>query len=645
MGRLHGPATVFAIAIGLGLVTIAAGDDAAAARSAALRAASGAGAIRVAARPVAPAAYAPWQAPPNQAPSGSTQARPGPAFVPGVETPTATEANLTPPGASTELEGAAPAGGATGPGTTRPPANAAGAGQAESVPPGARFSDAPGQGILTLDEVLLSVDRSFPMLEAALFLRNVAAGDRLAAEGAWDLMLDAGEEVEALGFYRNNRAMAGLSQATWNGGYLFGGYRVGRGDIEPWYQERVTDEGGEFAAGFKAPLLRDRAIDKRRAALGKAQVGVAAAEPYIGRSRIDYLRAATEKYWKWVAAGQSYLVARNLVELARRRMQAIDDRVRVGDLPGQDQIDNQRLIAAREAKLIDADRKFRAAAVELALYLRDERGRMIVPGSARLPQFPEPRPPAPDQVQLDLEFALEMRPELRVLELTRDKYGIDLRYARNQFLPGLNVATKASQDFGPQSSSKGDKSPFELELGLFFDMPLQRRTARGQVAAIQGEIARINAQLRYARDRVSTDVILALTNLMAAHAELQRARDAVRLTDELRNIEEVRLLRGDSDVLRINLREVDLATYQLLVIEALDNYFEAEADYRAALASPLVPGAEPRALGNGAFRSEGAEAPVDVRRREGEPPAGAAPGPNGGAGANPEASRGVPLRR
>ncbi len=50
------------------------------------------------------------------------------------------------------------------------------------------------------------------------------------------------------------------------------GYRIGDGDFAPWYGERETNEGGEFAVGAALPFWKDRVIDKRRAEIFKAQI-------------------------------------------------------------------------------------------------------------------------------------------------------------------------------------------------------------------------------------------------------------------------------------------------------------------------------------------------------------------------------------
>ncbi|MCS7047042.1 MAG: hypothetical protein NZO58_11855, partial [Gemmataceae bacterium] len=64
-----------------------------------------------------------------------------------------------------------------------------------------------------MDDVLASVDRHFPLLFAIAEERNIAAGQRLAAEGAFDLNLRSRGTVQD-GSFTNQRFDLALEQAT-----------------------------------------------------------------------------------------------------------------------------------------------------------------------------------------------------------------------------------------------------------------------------------------------------------------------------------------------------------------------------------------------------------------------------------------------
>ena len=215
---------------------------------------------------------------------------------------------------------------------------------------------------LLLDDVIGSVVASYPLLQAAMFGRNIAQGDLLAANGEFDLKLKADTLNMPLGFYENYRQSVGAEQPLFSGGSVFGGYRLGTGNFPVYYGERDTKLGGEFKAGATIPLAQNRNIDDRRAMLWRSGYGVQAVEPEIQAQLIEFIRSASITYWNWVAAGQNVRIAEELLKNATERNDGLRRRVEQGDIPPIEITDNQRLIVSRRTKLIDARRKFQQSA-------------------------------------------------------------------------------------------------------------------------------------------------------------------------------------------------------------------------------------------------------------------------------------------
>ncbi len=247
---------------------------------------------------------------------------------------------------------------------------------------------------LQLQTVIVSVQESYPLLVSALLERRIADGKQLSAWGEFDLDVKAFGIAAPEGYYQTYRNGIGLSQPIFSGGYLYGGYKIGDGNFEPWYGERETNEGGEFAAGFGLPLLGNRSIDKRREALFKAELGRQAVEPAIRAQLLEFVRLSSQAYWSWVAAGQTLESQRELLKLAQARVNQIEQRVSAGDLGRIARINNDQLIASRETKVIESQRKLQAAAIKLSLFLRGRNGQPIIPNESQLPNaFPRTRPP------------------------------------------------------------------------------------------------------------------------------------------------------------------------------------------------------------------------------------------------------------
>ena len=448
----------------------------------------------------------------------------------------------------------------------------------EEIPIGRR------NDVLQLEQVVESVHRSFPLLEAALLTRDTAFGEHLAAHGAFDVKLKGTTENGPLGFYQTYRQNIGVEQPTYGGGALFGGYRIGRGDFQPWYGERQTDDGGEFRAGVAVPLARNVNIDARRAQLWRTDLDRQLAEPEIRLQLIDFVRTASYAYWDWVAAGRRLQIAESLLKIAKDRNMAIRRNVELGNTEPPVLQDNRRLIVSREAKLIEAQRKRQQAAIKLSLFYRDDRGQPLVADDDQVADFPAPQTVDEDALAVDIEAAIASRPELLALDLLQKQLQIDCAEARNDLLPEIQAVVAGSQDVGAPATSKNDKSPYELDAGLFLEVPVQRRKARGKMTAVEGKLGQVAAKRRMTADKIATDVQAVYAALLAAYQQIERAHESAELADRLAEIERRRFELGESDLLSVNLREQQAAEAQSTEVDALYEYFTARADYRATLA-------------------------------------------------------------
>ena len=462
-----------------------------------------------------------------------------------------------------------------------------------SDPPGApkaapalRGAVASVGGPLTLDEVLVSLERNYPLLRAVEQERAIAGGRLLSSMGAFDLNLANGVEGQGT-TYDNLRTTVGASQGLPVGGLgVFAGYRSGLGEFPTYNLGQKTADGGEFRAGVSMPLLRDRVIDRPRANVQQARLDIAIAEPVIERQRLDFQRAAARVYWNWVATGRRLKVAEDLVKLAVDRDEQLKARVEVGPVANIERIDNQQNIALRNGVLVQAQRGFQQATVELSLFLRDGAGSPSLAGADRLPAFPEVRAVDPNTFDSSLRTALENRPEPRRIAFLREKALIELRLAENQTLPTLNAIVAASQDVGYGRSSLSGSNGLDrttLSAGLAFQLPVQRRDARGRILQSQAQLAQLEQQYRFAEDLVRADVQDAFSALERAFEFHGQASKRVELAQLVARAERELLRLGRSDVLRVTLREQAAFDAEVVEIGAKQDYFRAFADFKAAL--------------------------------------------------------------
>jgi len=440
---------------------------------------------------------------------------------------------------------------------------------------------------LTLETVLSSVKQQYPPYLAILIEQDLRNGRATQAMGAFDTQLVGSNVWPFLGYYSGSTSYVGVEQPLRNwGGGLYSGYRFSERDLANYNKDR-TQDGGNAVIGFRVPLLRDGAIDSRRAALFKAQIDQELADPLILRQYLDFIRSATVAYFNWMAAGFRLGLAEDLLANAEERQEIVVDMVAKGAQAPVVKVDNERLVVSRRLSLVGARRNLEAAELQLSLFYRDARDQPIRVERKRLPKaFPTMQPPTRDEQKTALAKAKQMRPEVRQIELLLERNEVDLRLARNQRQPNLDLAVDLDQGMGDRRYSDLDQT--EMQAKLKFSVPLQQREAKGALMVGTAQEERLEIEMQFARDQIDQSVNDALSALKAVLEQTGLTRDNVRLAEELEKAETNRFRQGATDLLALQIREQATFDARQQVVEAQADFFRAMAFYRAAVAADAI---------------------------------------------------------
>ncbi len=446
------------------------------------------------------------------------------------------------------------------------------------------------EGPLGFEEVLASIESRYPPYLIALIERDLAEGRLGQVRGAFDLELSGKVKDVPNGYYEYSTVEAGLEQflGLW-GSTIFGGYRLTEGEELPDYYPERTQEDGEFALEFRLPILKGGAIDAPRAAIDQAFIDARAVDPFLARLRLDFLRAAGLAWAKWVAAGLELAIAQASLDLAVERTAALEEQVDAGSQPEILLVDNEGLVVARQIDVFDATQKLQSAAISLSLFYRNEIGDPIIPGPERLPELlPIVEPPVELTENPNLILrALDQRPELVRLGFDVDRARVDVRLARNQLLPTLDLAAGVSQNVG--DSLYFDRTRTELQFGLQFKFPLQNRAARGKLMQAEAKEAQAMTKLVFARDKVAAEVDKAIAMITAAERNAGLARRAVELARTLLEAENLRFQEGASDFLDLQIREQKAFDAQRKAVKADLDLLNSWVDLQIALGErPII---------------------------------------------------------
>jgi outer membrane protein TolC len=418
-------------------------------------------------------------------------------------------------------------------------------------------AEAPAPDVLALEDVLLAVDDAHPLLAAARMRERIAAGERVAADASLDPSLKAKVQAKP-GTWDSRSVTLNVPVRAW-GGDVTAGWSRGTGTFEAWQGELETDVSGEVSVGWSLPLLRDAWTDRRRATRERAlrEVDVAGAE--VRMRALEVRRAAAGRYWDWVAAGARVRVAERLLALAEARDAAFAVQVDLGDVAAVVREDSRRLVLERTDRRILARRMLDQARIELSMHVRDADGRRVMPPDAVLPGRLEGPTGAVVPAEA-LATALRHRPELARLGAQREQFRVDSRLQSNQRLPALDVLGEHTRP--------GDASAPTWKVGAQAEWALGARAARGRLASAEAGVQRLEADMRFAADRIEADVLDALGAVEAARARISVTESLVSVARRVAEAESARFALGDSNLIFVNQREIAVAEAELQAIDA-----------------------------------------------------------------------------
>jgi outer membrane protein TolC len=401
-----------------------------------------------------------------------------------------------------------------------------------------------------------------------------AEAEKIRARGEFDLKAYAEGMIAPVGKYERPYGEFGLKQATRAYGIeLYAKYQNGA-DFAPYDGDYVTSEAGKIALGVIVPLLRGGATDAARFERYKADLEMNIAEQGRRGQRAELLAAAAEAWWKWAVTGKKLSAYRKLVSQAVERRDFVREQARVGAIAPIEVTDNERLLAARKATLAVLELEFRRSGLKLGLYRRGQ-GNQPLPASEE--ELPADSWALSSYSEVSEAFIqdLENAPALQIYQTTLEVLDAELKLAKNDQLPNLNLELFSTGSFGePRPYSVNDDSVSEATAGgkLSFAWDVQRRKSRGKAGVIRAKKTVIEQEARLLRDTLRLDVEAQLAALQAQRAVADLSRQATDQADQVKEAEVASFEAGQSSILSVNLRERAVLSAYIAELEAIFEY-------------------------------------------------------------------------
>jgi outer membrane protein TolC len=345
-------------------------------------------------------------------------------------------------------------------------------------------------------------------------------------------------------------------------------------------------------------------------AVGRRFLDVAKSETEIVKEVVQLqvnttLAQARSTYWDLVAANENVRVAEQSLAVAQRLCEDNKIREEVGTMSGLDVVTAESEVAARQRDLAGARGALQMREVELKnLMSRNLAGLLSSVRLEPTDALPEPQENDIPRIEEALSAAFSSRPEIRQTEeylLTQD---IAIRYAKDILKPTLLVFANFNSSglYGNRilQDSTGKSIVFpggisqamrqvrswsypEYAVGFSFSLNIRNRSAKADLYRAQLEKHQTQTGLQRTRNSIALEVRKALIGLAQSKAQVEAARNAVKLSGQALAAQEIRLIEGATFPYEVIRRQRDYRSAQLAEVQARTAYAKALVERDRAL--------------------------------------------------------------
>ena len=363
------------------------------------------------------------------------------------------------------------------------------------------------------------------------------------------------------------------------GSKVYGGYRKSYGNFANYDGDKLTNDDGEYRIGGKVSLLKNRGIDGNRLGVLLSSLGVEESKVQLELIKKTIERDATKSYWHWVVSGEIYKIYDDLYQFSVKRQSQLEQRLAKGDVAKIIVEENKKNVLRRKISLMQAKQEFENSALYLSLYLRNEDGTQILANKNQLPNLDATKLNSDFNSSQDIEYALNNRPEIKIIEIKRSENQGQSKYAKNLLQPTLDVEFGASRDQGNGSITRSQSENFA---NLNLSLPLQFSEARGKIAEYDSKLKSLSYDKQLLKEKIITEIEQILLKIKTISEIHENIREEVSLAELLESSEREKFKHGASNFFLVNMREQDTALSKAMKADAVEKYYGALADYHLA---------------------------------------------------------------
>jgi outer membrane protein TolC len=403
-----------------------------------------------------------------------------------------------------------------------------------------------------------------------------------------------------------------FSQVLPGGGTLGLNLDSNRNDSNRSFQTINPRFGSTLTFDFTQPLLKDFGWNVSRQQILIARNNLAISESDLETALMTTLYQVEAAYWTLAYSIDNLEVGRRSLQLAKDLLEKNRRSVEVGQLAPIEILSAQAEVATREADILQAEAQVKNAEDQMKTLLNlspeeDKAAASIIP---------KDRPVLPERkISLDeaLATALANRPDLRSTRIGLKNQELNVSYAKNQLLPGLNLtASYWSPGVSgtqivylndnplsgivlrtiPGGSKASLKDAFNFKynnwsVGLTLSVPFNNILSRATYTQARLDMKQALLDLKNKEQQVFLEIKTAVRAVETNAKRVQAYKVARELAEQKLAGEEEKLKVGLSTNYLVLQYQRDLATARSTELKAVVDYNVSLADLDQALGTSL----------------------------------------------------------
>jgi len=369
--------------------------------------------------------------------------------------------------------------------------------------------------------------------------------------------------------------------------------------------------GSTLNFSFSQPLLRNFGLKMTRREIIIARNNLDISEAQLKRSLQQTIYDVEEAYWSLAGLIENLKVRQQSLNLAEDLLEKNKRSVEVGTLAPIEILSAESAVASRKADIIEAEAQVKDSEDRLRVLLNlsaeglEEDVKIVLTDK---PEFKQQDITFEDA----LRIAMNNRPDLNGTRIDLKNREMNLSFAKNQLLPGLNLTasywspgisgTEVLYDplnpFGapigttvhPPSDALKDALNFKYNnwtVGLTLDIPLDTFLSRANYAQAKVNLEQSLLRLKDQEQQIFLEVKSAVRSVQTDYERVQAYRAARDLAERTLEAEEEKFKVGISTPYFVLQYQTELTTAQTNELRAIHDYNLSLARLDRALGTSL----------------------------------------------------------